>query len=118
MEKQTERGRYVLIDKRPEANAAADAPGPVEIGEEAYVDVTDDEGRIERVFYHTGVSKDYAGQGLASTLVRTAVDDAIVDGARIVPVCPYVKSWLRKHPDYAEHLVEPREDHIRAITSS
>lgn len=108
----------MLIDQCPEENGVADAPDPVEIGEEAYVDVTDGGGRVERVFYHTGVSEDYAGQGLASTLVRAAVDDAIVDGAKVVPVCPYVKSWLRKHPDYAEHLVEPREDHVRAIKNS
>lgn len=115
VEKQTERSRYVLIDQRPEENGVADAPDSVEIGEEAYVDVTDGRGRVERVFYHTGVSEHYAGQGLASTLVRASVDDTIGDGAKVVPVCPYVKSWLRKHPDYAEHLVEAREDHVRAI---
>jgi len=34
-----------------------------------------------------------------------------------VPVCPYVKSWLPKHPEYAEHVVEPTRAHLRAIAS-
>lgn len=92
--------RYVLVDTE---NGA-------EIGEESYVDVTG-----ERVFFHTGVAEEFAGQCLASVLVRAAVDHAVAEGLKLVPVCPYVAAWLPKHPEYAEHVVQPEPRHITAI---
>src|SRR5579885_2483365 len=44
----------------------------------------------QRVFYHTEVDDAYAGQGLASRLVREALTESRGQGKRIVPVCPYV----------------------------
>jgi len=90
--------RYVLLDDE------------AEIGEEKYVDAGD-----ERVLFHTVVSEDHAGKGLASVLVRGAVDDLIASGLKVVPVCPYVKAWLPKHPEYADHVVAPTRAHVRAI---
>ena len=90
--------RYVLLD------------GDKEIGEESYVDYGD-----ERVVFHTFVSEEYAGQGLASVLVRTVLDDIVAHGMKVVPVCPYVKAWLPKHPEYDAHVVTPTAAHLRAI---
>lgn len=99
-----EQSRFALVDGRE------DGTGTTEIGEESYVDVGAD-----RVLYHTVVSEDYAGQGLASRLVRAVVDDAVAAGRRIVPVCPYVAAWLKKHPEYDEHVVTRRGEHVAAI---
>ncbi|QMU98022.1 N-acetyltransferase [Microbacterium esteraromaticum] len=96
--------RYVLIDR------GEDGTQSKEIGEESYVDVGD-----ERVLFHTGVAEEYGGQGLASTLVRAVVDDSVAAGRSIVPVCPYVAAWLPKHPEYQQHVVERRGEHIAAI---
>lgn len=98
--------RYVLLD------LGDDGTRSTEIGEESYVDVGD-----ERVLFHTAVSEEYSGQGLASTLVRAVVDDTIAAGKSIVPVCPYVVAWLPKHPEYQQHVVERRGEHIAAIPS-
>ena len=98
------------VEHRPLANRYVLLDEDAEIGEEQYVDHEGD-----RVLFHTAVSPDYAGQGLASVLVRGAVDDAIASGLGIVPVCPYVKAWLPKHPEYAEHVVEPAPAHLRAV---
>ncbi len=98
--------RYLMRD--------AEAP-EAEVGEESYVDVEVD-GVIERVLFHTGISEEYGGLGLASQLVQFVVDDLIASDRRIVPVCPYVKKWLMKHTDYADHVVAPRPDHLRAIS--
>ena len=40
---------------------------------------------------------------MASTLVRTALDD-VRDHSdrRVVASCPYVRSWISEHPDYAD----------------
>ncbi|GAA1594456.1 MULTISPECIES: GNAT family N-acetyltransferase [Kribbella] len=94
--------RYVLIDTES---------GEV-IGEEDYVDVEN-----QRVLFHTGVSDAYSGQGLASQLVRAAVDDVIANGYAIVPVCPYVAAWLPKHPEYADHVTKPRPEHLKAVAA-
>ncbi|MFI0242145.1 GNAT family N-acetyltransferase [Streptomyces sp. NPDC016845] len=55
-----------------------------------------------RVFFHTEIGDAYAGQGLASILVREALDDVRRAGLRIVPVCPYVAKFLKKHEEYAD----------------
>ncbi|MEU6922360.1 GNAT family N-acetyltransferase [Streptomyces sp. NPDC046631] len=56
----------------------------------------------QRVFYHTEVDDAYAGQGLASILVTEALNDVRGSGRRIVPVCPYVAKYLKKHDEFAD----------------
>jgi predicted GNAT family acetyltransferase len=55
---------------------------------------------------HTEVAEAFEGQGLGSVLVRGALDDIRARGLRVVPVCPFVLSYLERHPEYAD-LVEP-----------
>ncbi len=100
--------RYVLVD-RGEGGAASQV-----IGEESYAEVTGAAG-TERIFYHTAVSPDYSGQGLASVLVRAAVDHTISLGHSVVPVCPYVVTWFKKHSEYAEHEVTATPEHLDAL---
>ena len=109
VEDRPEQSRYVLLDHESGTGE------PAEIGEESYVDVTGVSGPDRRVLFHTGVSDDYTGQGLASVLVRAAVEDVIAGGRLIVPVCPYVKTWLPKHPQYADHVTAVLREHLRAV---
>jgi uncharacterized protein len=69
----------------------------------------------ERIFYHTTVSEDYAGQGLAARLVQDALDDTLAAGIAVVPVCPYVQVWLGKHPDYQPRMTGVRPEHLAAV---
>ncbi|MFD7576152.1 GNAT family N-acetyltransferase [Streptomyces sp. NPDC059810] len=55
-----------------------------------------------RVFFHTEIDDAYAGQGLASILVEQALTDVRASGMRIVPVCPYVAKFLKKHEEFAD----------------
>ena len=103
--------RYVLVDRGESGSDSKEA------GEERYLDL-DDAGSPQRIFFHTGVDEAYGGQGLASVLVQNAVDQAIAGGRKIVPVCPYVAGWVKKHPEYAEHVVQPRPDHLRALSQN
>lgn len=50
-------------------------------------------------FIHTEVSEEFAGQGLASQLVSAALTDVAERGEVVVPLCPYVAAYLKKHPD-------------------
>ena len=51
---------------------------------------------------HTEVDPAHSGQGHAATLARGALDDARARGLTVVPSCPYVASYITKHPEYAD----------------
>lgn len=56
---------------------------------------------------HTEVDDAYEGQGLASRLVRFALDDVRAAGKRVIPHCPYVARWLTRHEEYADLVDQP-----------
>jgi predicted GNAT family acetyltransferase len=84
------------------------------IGKAEYVPASGPADR-ERIFYHTEVADAYAGQGLASVLAKHALDDTIAAGLTIIPVCPYIKSWIRRHPEYQQHAAPIRPGHLAAV---
>lgn len=51
---------------------------------------------------HTEVDPAHGGQGFGGILVRGALDDIRAEGAKVVPSCPFVDSWISKHPDYED----------------
>lgn len=52
------------------------------------------------VLIHTEIFDGYDGRGLGGVLVRTALDSARESGLRVRPDCPYVASYIEKHPQY------------------
>lgn len=56
------------------------------------------------VFPHTEIADEYTGRGLASHLIREALDDVRSRGGTIVPICPYVVAWIEAHPEYLESV--------------
>ena len=54
---------------------------------------------------HTEIEPEYEGHGLGEQLVAHALHDIGARGLRIVPLCPFVGAYLRRHPEY-EDLVE------------
>ncbi len=57
---------------------------------------------------HTEVDPAHTGQGHAATLARGALDDARSRGLAVVPSCPFVASYIGKHPEYADLVDQPR----------
>ncbi|HSR83475.1 MAG TPA: GNAT family N-acetyltransferase [Streptosporangiaceae bacterium] len=53
------------------------------------------------VLVHTEVPESLGGRGIGGHLVQAAVDKAAANGMTIVPLCPYARSWLKRHPDQA-----------------
>lgn len=49
--------------------------------------------------YHTGVRKEYEGQGLASKLFDEMVKYARENNYKVIPSCSYVSVKFRRHPD-------------------
>lgn len=53
------------------------------------------------VFTHTEIDPRFEGRGVGGRLARYALDDVIAAGTRkVLPVCPFIKAWIRRHPDY------------------
>jgi len=50
---------------------------------------------------HTEVPEPMRGRGLANQLVRAALDYAHFNQLKVVPICPFVKLYLQKHPEAA-----------------
>ena len=53
-------------------------------------------------FMHTEVPAELGGKGIGSKLIAGALDLARVDGLKVVALCPFVKAFLDKHPDYQD----------------
>ncbi|QJY48352.1 GNAT family N-acetyltransferase [Pseudonocardia broussonetiae] len=62
-------------------------------------------------FTHTEIDTAFEGQGLGGRLVRAALDAARARGLAVHPACPFVRSWIAKHPEYADLV--PSEEHAR-----
>lgn len=54
------------------------------------------------VFTSTRVEDEYEGQGVGSTLARSALDELRERGVAIVPLCPFIAAWIERHPEYAD----------------
>lgn len=53
------------------------------------------------VLVHTEVPDELGGHGLGGQLVQAALRTATAEGLTVVPLCPYARSWLERHPDEA-----------------
>ncbi len=56
------------------------------------------------VLIHTEVPPELGGRGIGGALVRAAVDRAARDAMTIVPLCPFARGWLQRHPDAASRV--------------
>jgi predicted GNAT family acetyltransferase len=52
------------------------------------------------VLVHTDVEPAVEGEGVGSALVRFALDDLRARDLRVVPRCPFVAAYIRRHPEY------------------
>lgn len=53
---------------------------------------------------HTGVPPELEGRGIGGRLVRHALDDARERGLQVLPECPFVAAYIRRHPEDHELL--------------
>src|SRR5581483_8572383 len=57
------------------------------------------------VFTHTEVDKACEGRGFGTRLVAEAVADAESDGLEIVPLCPFVRAYVRRRTEPERRLL-------------
>ena len=58
------------------------------------------------LFPHTEVPQAFEGKGVGSKIVRTALDWARAEGQKVMPTCPFVAGWIKKHPEYQDLVHE------------
>jgi predicted GNAT family acetyltransferase len=54
------------------------------------------------VMVHTEVAPSAEGKHVGSSLVEAALADVRARGLRVVPQCPFVAAYIRRHPEYAD----------------
>jgi uncharacterized protein len=66
------------------------------------------------VLVHTEVPEALGGRGIGGQLVQAALRRAATEGLTIVPLGPFARSWLERHPDEAARVPidwgQPRDD--------
>lgn len=55
--------------------------------------------------FHTEVDPSYGGQGIAKRLLKSVVENAASQGAKIKPVCSYVVKEFQRYPEEYEPVL-------------
>jgi uncharacterized protein len=69
----------------------------------------------QRVFYHTEVDEQFGGRGLASIVIGEGLAASRADGKRVVPVCPTVADFIKKHPEFNDIADKATPDILRWV---
>ena len=79
-------------------------------GEMAYLEYRLYKG--DMALMHTEVPEKLGGKGIASALAEYALKYAREHKLPVMVYCPFVASWLKKHPEYRD-VLDPkyRDDH-------
>ena len=64
-------------------------------------------------FLHTGVPTELEGHGIANKLAYTALEDAKRNHQMVVPACPFVAAYIRRHPEYMSLLSESEKARLQ-----
>ncbi|WP_026464332.1 GNAT family N-acetyltransferase [Adhaeribacter aquaticus] len=60
------------------------------------------------VIFHTEVPKELEGRGIAAALTKHVLDYAAREELGVVPFCPYMLAYLKRHPEY-HYLVKSKK---------
>ena len=59
---------------------------------------------------HTEVRLELEGKGIGTKTARLVVDHVRRTGLKAIVGCPFLTSWLRRHPDEQDILARPLKD--------
>jgi predicted GNAT family acetyltransferase len=51
---------------------------------------------------HTRVPRELEGKGYGAALAKAALEYARAKGLKVIPTCPFVSAYLRRHKEYAD----------------
>lgn len=52
-------------------------------------------------YTHTAVPEAFRGRGLADKLAAAALQTAQAEGAKVIPMCSFMQTYIRRHKEYA-----------------
>jgi predicted GNAT family acetyltransferase len=55
---------------------------------------------------HTDVDPEVEGTGAGGELVEGALEDLRRRDLRVIPICPFVRSWIDRNPAYADIVAD------------
>ena len=55
---------------------------------------------------HTEIDPAFEGQGLGSVLARTVLDRARAAGEAVLPYCPFLNAYMKRHSEYVDLVPE------------
>ena len=84
-----------------------------DVADEQRFEITDEEGTVLGVaeyrrrpgvvvFTHTEVDPAFEGHGVGSALAAGALDSVRESGERVVALCPFIRAYLERHPEYED----------------
>jgi len=53
-------------------------------------------------FVHTEIDPAFGGRGLASVLIKDALDEMRRRGLAVLPQCPFVRRYISRHAEYLD----------------
>lgn len=66
----------------------------------AKLDYMEDKDSI--LMMHVGVPVEFRGHGIAGVITRTALEYAKSKSLRVIPMCSYVRAYIKRNPQYVE----------------
>ena len=54
----------------------------------------------EMIITHIGVPRPLEGRGIGSALAKAGLEYAREQGMEVVPLCPFVRSYIERKPEY------------------
>jgi predicted GNAT family acetyltransferase len=64
----------------------------------AFADYRRQPGRL--VITHVEAPEPLRGTGVAGRLMQGVMEAAKDEGAQVLPLCPYARTWIQRHPEY------------------
>ena len=55
---------------------------------------------------HTEVPRSLEGRGIGSEIIRLALEDIKKQDLTLIPLCPFVASYIKKHPEWRELVLK------------
>lgn len=52
--------------------------------------------------FHAETEQAHGGNGVASEMTRYALEDARTRALDVIPSCPFVSAYIRKHPEHVD----------------
>ena len=92
-----ERKKHTLVDNADEKRYEFDLGDDI-----AIIEYIKTQGFI--ILTHTEVPEKYEGQGIGAELVHDVLEDLRAKKLQMIPQCPFIAQYIRRHPEWADVL--------------